>query len=111
MLVILATLVAPVISHALCLGGSYNRRVSVGTLPDVFFTAGVPSTQYIKPVKVNFELPWAPGSVYYSDCQAYARSNVSGVSIQELYGNPGTVVGPGDWAGIDQSSGPALGQN
>lgn len=111
MLVILATLVAPVISHALCLGGSYNRRVSVGTLPDVFFTAGVPSTQYIKPVKVNFESPWAPGSVYYSDCQAYARSNVSGVSIQESYGNPGTVVGPGDWAGIDQSSGPALGQN
>jgi hypothetical protein len=106
-LVILATLVAlEQTSHALCFGGTYNRRVSVGTLPDVFFTAGVPTTQYIKPVKVNFESPWAPDSVYYADCQAYARSNVSGVSIQESYGNPGTVIGPGAWATIDQSSGP-----
>ena len=106
-LALLGTLVAlaqP--SHALCVGGLHNRRVSVGTLPDVFFTAGVPSTQYIKPVKVNFESPWAPDSVFYSDCQAYARSNVAGVSIQASYGNPGTVVGPGAWATIDQSSGP-----
>lgn len=105
-LVVLATLIAMgQTSNALCLGGLYNRRVSVCTLPDVFFTAGVPGTQYIEPVKVNFESPWAPDSVYYSDCQAYARSNVSGVSIQESYGLPGRVIGPGAWAGIDQSSG------
>ena len=106
-LVALATIVGlEQTSHALCVGGQYNRRVSVGTLPDLFFTAGVPSTQYIKPVKVNIESPWAPGSVFYGDCQAYARSNMSGVSIQASYGNPGTVVGPGAWATIDQSSGP-----
>lgn len=92
-------------SGVLCYGGSVNRRVSVGTQPDLFFVAGVPDTQYLRPVKVNFDSDW-PGSPGYSDCQAYARSNVAGVSIQQSYGIPGTVFRTGTWATIDQTSGP-----
>lgn len=92
--------------YALCIGDSYNRRVSVGTLPDLVFTAGIPSTKYIKPVKLNFSSRWAEGVVTYSDCQAYARSNVAGVSVTDTYVSPGTIRPAGVWAGIDQSSGP-----
>jgi hypothetical protein len=71
------------------------------------FTAGVPSVQYIKPRKLNFFSLWAEGSVGYADCQAYARSNVSGVSITDTYASPGTVRPPGVWGAIDGSTGPS----
>jgi hypothetical protein len=93
------------VAERVCVGGSHNRRVAAGTLPDLFFVVGRPDTQYVRPVKLNFVSDW-PAGPGYSDCQGYARSNVSGVSLRQSYGAVGSLHGPGQWAGIDQSSGP-----
>jgi hypothetical protein len=79
---------------------SPGQVVYAGQPNDIVFTYGVASTQYI-----NASAYSIAGNTD-SDCQGYARSNVTGVSIGAIYGPgvcPAPLVAPGQWALVDQS--------
>lgn len=98
---------APSSAHALCLdapAGWGNHRVMAGTFPDVYFTAGVPETKFIRPIRMNFLRQTYFGQpTGMSDCQGYALSNIPGVQIQATYAQC-QYYPSGVWTPIDVSA-------
>ncbi|MDB4955382.1 MAG: hypothetical protein JWO36_2951 [Myxococcales bacterium] len=105
---LLATMTICRVAHSTCGGGPNDRRAFVAQPPDIFFTAGVASTQYIPEVFVNYNNIGEPFA-WGDDCGISAGSTISGVSVQETYCNwnlNNCLVKPsGQYAGVDHATG------
>jgi len=64
-------------------GTDSYRRLLVGQQPDLFFTAGTPSSQDIPVAFVTYSAVGIP--IQYNDCGATAVSSIPGVSVEGTY--------------------------
>ena len=67
--------------HAACVTNPGNHRAFVGHPPDLFFTAGVRSTQYIPHVYVSFN----DGEGPQGDCGVSAISSITAIKVRGTY--------------------------
>jgi hypothetical protein len=95
-----AMVMSPSDAHAACVGFVGNHRAFVGQPPDLFFEAGVPSTQYIPQVYVNFN----DGGVGYTDCGTSAISSLAAVKVGQTYCDVGDCQ-VGNYEQVDVANG------
>jgi hypothetical protein len=80
---LIAVCVSTSMAHAACVSQPGNHRAFVGQPPDLIFTSGVPSTQYIPQIYVNFND--GDDSVAKADCGVSAYSSIAGVYLKATY--------------------------
>jgi len=76
-------LAIPELAEAICSPDNHDRRLFVAQPPDLFFTAGVESTQYIPQVWINYNNIGEP--MDFTDCGVNAVSGISAVTLRTTY--------------------------